>query len=132
MATVTQTQTKSQESKLKSKNKNLEEATNSNDLDTVLNNIKKVDNTCSFTKCKNRTSDFAIQCKYCTGRFCTTHGLPEIHGCGEAVRRDEKRTFLHPHTKLSQEKHAQASDKLAAKLKQMQFERKAKQCKGKK
>lgn len=125
MATITQT-------KIKNKEKDLQKATSSNNLDKVLENVKKVDNTCSFTKCKNRTTDFAIECKYCSGIFCTTHGLPEIHGCGEAVRREEKRMFLHPKTKLSEDNHSKASTKLAMKLKQMEFERKAKQGSSKK
>lgn len=125
MATITQTKT---DSKVKDLNKDLQEATSSaGDLDSVLKNVKKIDNTCAFLKCKNRTSDFAIQCKYCNSRFCTTHGLPEIHGCGEAVRRDEKRKYLHPDVKLSNEKHSQAQSKLSTKLKQMQLERKSKQ-----
>lgn len=126
MATVTQTKTLT-DSKIKDLNKDIQEATTSENLDSVLKNVKKIDNTCAFVKCKNRTSDFAIQCKYCNCRFCTTHGLPEIHGCGEAVRRDEKRKYLHPEVKLSSEKHSQAATKLSMKLKQMQLERKSKQ-----
>ncbi|KAJ8919654.1 hypothetical protein NQ315_006181 [Exocentrus adspersus] len=121
-STVTQTKTK-----LKIKDRDLKEAVNAKDLDEVLQKVTDVDTICHFTKCKNRTKDFAIQCKYCNKRFCTSHGLPEIHGCGEAVRRDEKRKFLHPDVKLSQEKHSQAQTKLTMKLKQMQLERKAKQ-----
>lgn len=119
-ATITETKTKN----LK---KDLEQATSKGDLDTVLNNVKKLDNTCAFLKCKTKTNDIAIQCKYCSGRFCTTHGLPEIHGCGEAVRRDEKRKYLHPEPKLSDDAHKQASAKLNMKLKQLQQERKSKQ-----
>ncbi|KAJ8971152.1 hypothetical protein NQ314_000850 [Rhamnusium bicolor] len=102
-------------------------ASNSENIDEILEKVTTVDNTCSFTKCKNRTKDIAIHCKYCNKRYCTTHGLPEIHGCGEAVKRDEKRKFLHPDTKLSNEKHSQAQTKLNMKLKQMQLERKSKQ-----
>lgn len=121
MATVTVTK-----SKLKNKEKQLQEATKSEDLDTVLQNIQKIDNVCAFTKCKKRTADFSIDCKYCNRRFCTTHGLPEIHGCGEAVRKDEKSKFQHPITKLNKDDHEKASTKLTIKLKQMQLERKSK------
>jgi predicted nucleic acid binding AN1-type Zn finger protein len=123
MATVTVTEN----SKVKNKEKELQEATASKDLDVVLNKVKKLDNTCSFMKCKKRTNDFAIECKFCNGRYCPTHGLPEIHGCGEAVRKEEKRKYLHPNVKLSNEKHSQAQTKLNLKLKQMQQERKSKQ-----
>ncbi|XP_044259322.1 DNA-binding protein SMUBP-2 [Tribolium madens] len=123
MSTITITEN----SKVKNKEKDLKQATSSNDLDAVLNKVKKIDNTCSFIKCKNRTNDFAIECKYCKGRFCPTHGLPEIHGCGDAVKKDERQKYLHPNVKLTQEKHSQAQTKLNMKLKQMQQERKAKQ-----
>lgn len=123
-ATITKTTT---ESKLKNKEKDLKEATHSNNLDDMLTKVKKVDDTCAFHNCKKRTNDFAIDCKYCNSRFCTSHALPEIHGCGEAVRRDEKRKFLHPESRLTNEKHEQAHTKLSMKLKQMQQERKSKQ-----
>lgn len=125
MSTITKTVPT--EDKLKNKAKELNIAVSgSSDLDTVLNNIKKVDNTCAFAKCKSKTADFAITCKFCNRRFCTSHGLPEIHGCGEAVRREERRKFVHPDIKFNQEKHEKASTKLSMKLKQMQLERKAK------
>lgn len=109
-----------------SQEQKLQKATASGNLDEVLQNVKKIDVTCPFTKCKRNTEAIAIVCKFCHGRFCTTHGMPEIHGCGDAVRRDEKRQYLHPNTKLGKEKHEQASTKLNMKLKQMQLERKSK------
>lgn len=124
MSTITESNAKSN-----SIEKNLLRATSSSgsDLESVLNDVKKIDYTCAFAKCKIRTNNIAIHCKHCNSRFCTTHGLPEIHGCGEAVRREEKRKYLHPGPKLSKEKHSQASVKLEMKLKQMQQERKSKQ-----
>lgn len=120
-ATTTKTQL------LKNKEKDFKEATSSKDLDDVINKVKKIDNICDFVKCKNKTNLIAIDCKFCKGRFCTTHGLPEIHGCGEAVRREERREYMHPEPKLSSEKHDQAQTKLTMKLKKMQLERKSKQ-----
>lgn len=125
MATVTITKT---DKKIKDKDKELKTAVSGDDLDNVIDKVKKIDNVCSFLKCKTKVQDFSIHCKYCNNRFCTTHGLPEIHGCGEAVRRDERRKFEHPNTsKLTKEKHSQAQTKLNMKLKQMQNERKSKQ-----
>ena len=105
-----------------------------NDDEEFLREIKVKDNTCAFPPCNTRIVNFSIDCKHCQLKFCTTHYLPEVHGCGEAARRDEKREFLHPHPKLSEEKHEKVSQKLSTKLKQMQLERKAKQfsAKGKK
>lgn len=125
-STITQT-AKTTTNQVISKEKELQKATASGNLDEVLKNVKKLDITCPFTKCKKNTEAIAIVCKYCHGRFCTTHGMPEIHGCGDAVRRDEKRQYLHPITKLTKDKHEQASTKLNMKLKQKEFERKSKQ-----
>lgn len=55
-------------SQLKDKNKDLQGALKSDDLDKVLNSVKKLDNLCAFAKCKSKTSDFAIECKYCNSR----------------------------------------------------------------
>lgn len=124
MSTVTINQTKAN---LKNKEADLQKITASKNLDEVLEKVKKLDNSCSFSKCKTSIANFAIDCKYCRGRFCPTHSLPEIHGCGEAVRKDEKEKFNHPYKKLNQENHEKAQTKLTMKLKQMQLQRKAKQ-----
>ncbi|XP_045474814.1 DNA-binding protein SMUBP-2 [Harmonia axyridis] len=125
MSTITQTKTK-EKPNLKNKESDLQKITASKNLDEVLENVKKLDNSCSYTKCKTSIANFAIDCKYCKGRFCPTHSLPEIHGCGEAVRKDEKEKFNHPYKKLDQENHQKAQTKLTMKLKQLQLERKAK------
>lgn len=124
MSTITETKT---ENHVKNKQKDLQQATTSKNEDQAIENVKALDNTCTYTKCKTKTSLFAIDCKFCKGRFCSTHGLPEVHGCGEAIRREERREYLHPEPKLSQDKHDQAQTKLNMKLRQMQLERKSKQ-----
>ncbi|CAH2001811.1 unnamed protein product [Acanthoscelides obtectus] len=114
------------ESKLKNKEQDIKKAVNSKNLDEVIQKVKAVDNSCSFEKCKARIELFAIECKFCDRRFCTSHGLPEIHGCGEAVRREEKRKMMHPNAKLNQEMISQAHTRLNMKLKQLRMERKKK------
>lgn len=55
------------------------------------------------------------------------HTLPEIHGCGEAVRQLEHDLFRKPPsatTKLKEKDHDKAKDKLANKLNSMQSSRK--------
>jgi len=126
--------TSKEEMKLKTKEEKLQKVVGtSKDLDEMLEKVVKLDNTCSFPSCKKKTTDFAISCKYCNSRFCTTHGLQEIHGCGEAVRRDERQKFLNPGgAKLSKANHDKAQQKLNMKMKQMELERKSKPSKGKK
>ncbi|KAG5887755.1 hypothetical protein JTB14_016107 [Gonioctena quinquepunctata] len=124
-------ETNSGNEKIKSKQEDLKDAVKLKNIDEVLEKVKAIDYKCSFKTCKNKTKMFAIDCKFCSGRFCTTHGLPEIHGCGEAVRREEKRKFVHPDVKMSQQKHTDNQTKLAMKLKQIQLERKPKGSKNK-
>lgn len=120
------------EGKLKNKQQHLKSALNSSNIDEVLEKVKAVDLVCSYVNCKNRTLNFSVDCKFCGGRFCTTHGLPEIHGCGEAVRRSERKNMTKSTNKVSQEKHSATQAKLSSKLKQMQLERKKQNVKDKK
>ncbi|XP_058826115.1 DNA-binding protein SMUBP-2 [Topomyia yanbarensis] len=98
-------------------------------LDHVLEAVKTVDQTCDFKRCKQKTNMMGSNCEFCKQRFCFKHGLPEIHGCGEAVRKQERETFLHPlpaKTVQAQEDLKKAHGRLDQKLKQMSLSRKAK------
>lgn len=98
-------------------------------LDNVLEAVKTVDQTCDYKRCKQKTNMMGTDCGFCRQRFCFKHGLPEIHGCGEAVKRQEREEFLHPlpaKTVQAQEDLKKAHGRLEQKLKQMNLSRKAK------
>ncbi|XP_058116973.1 DNA-binding protein SMUBP-2 [Anopheles ziemanni] len=98
-------------------------------LNTVLNAVKTVDQTCDFKGCKQKTNLVGSDCSFCKERFCFRHGLPEIHGCGDAVKRKEREEFLHPMTgkaRAEQYEKQKAQVRLTQKLKQMGLERKQK------
>ena len=105
-------------------------------LDKVLKEVKKVDETCDYKGCKQKTSLMGQTCSFCNHRYCYKHGLPEIHGttmgtkCDEIVKKKERDEFLHPKidTRKAQAKvdHDKAKKTLETKLKQMQLERKQK------
>uniref|UniRef100_A0A1Q3FXL0 AN1-type domain-containing protein n=2 Tax=Culex tarsalis TaxID=7177 RepID=A0A1Q3FXL0_CULTA len=98
-------------------------------LDTVLDAVKTVDQTCDYKRCKQKTNMMGSNCTFCKQRFCFKHGLPEIHGCGEEVKRKEREEFLHPlpaKTVQAQEDLKKAHGRLEQKLKQMNLSRKAK------
>ncbi|XP_023302640.2 DNA-binding protein SMUBP-2 [Lucilia cuprina] len=95
-------------------------------LDDVLTAVKDVDNLCDFARCKTKTSLMGQNCDYCRKRFCFKHGLPEVHGCGEAAKKTERKQFLHPKpakTIKQEEELEKAKKKLQAKLKDMQVGR---------
>ncbi|XP_075167118.1 uncharacterized protein LOC142239233 [Haematobia irritans] len=95
-------------------------------LDDVLTAVKVVDNLCDYQRCKSKTSLMGQDCFHCQKRFCFKHGLPEVHGCGEAVKRTERKEFMHPKpakTVKHEEELDKAKKKLHAKLKDMQVGR---------
>ncbi|CAD7012128.1 DNA-binding protein SMUBP-2 [Ceratitis capitata] len=95
-------------------------------LDDVLTAVKDVDNMCDYPRCKTKTKLMGQDCELCRKRFCFKHGLPEVHGCGEAVKREERVKFLHPKpakTIREEADLAQAKKKLQSKLKDMQVGR---------
>lgn len=107
---------------------------NEQKLDETLEKVKKVDDTCDFKGCKQKTNLMGQNCEHCKMRYCYKHILAEIHGkytnCDEAVKKKERDEFLHPKIdtrKVAQQvEHEKAKKTLDTKLKQMQFERKAK------
>ncbi|KAG3179374.1 DNA-binding protein [Phytophthora cactorum] len=47
----------------------------------------------SSSRCKKSTSMLGSVCKFCKLKFCYDHALPEVHGCGDAVRKFERAAF---------------------------------------
>ncbi|XP_037049600.1 DNA-binding protein SMUBP-2 [Bradysia coprophila] len=98
-------------------------------LDDVLAAVKQLDSTCDYTRCKAKTALMFQDCALCKQRFCFKHGLPEVHGCGDAVKRQEREQFLHPTPLKTIRQEAElkkARDRMEQKLKDMSLSRKAK------
>ncbi|KDO29841.1 hypothetical protein SPRG_19723 [Saprolegnia parasitica CBS 223.65] len=45
---------------------------------------------CGVASCAQRITLMGSVCKFCHLKFCYSHGLPEVHGCGPAVRAFEQ------------------------------------------
>lgn len=78
----------------------------------------KNSNKCSFqggaaaSRCKKTISMMGSLCKFCKLKFCYEHGLPEVHGCGDAVRQFERVQFQQQARKpQSAEKKPLSADK---------------------
>ena len=56
------------------------------DIDRLLESFNKLDTVCNAEKCKANVATLAQTCKFCRLRFCFNHGMPEIHGCGDAAK----------------------------------------------
>lgn len=101
-----------------------------------MKDVKKVDETCDYKGCKQKTNLMGQTCSFCQKRFCYKHNLPEAHSknlgtnCDEIVKKREREEFLHPKIDTREvkkkEEHDKAKKTLDQKLKQMQLERKQK------
>ncbi|XP_058545926.1 DNA-binding protein SMUBP-2 isoform X3 [Neofelis nebulosa] len=56
------------------------------DFDALVSAAVKADNTCGLAKCTASVATLGQLCLHCGRRFCLSHHLPEIHGCGERAR----------------------------------------------
>ena len=109
----------------------------SDDIDTLIATVKKMDNFCCFKKCKTSVQTLCNVCSFCQGRYCMSHHMPEVHGCGDAARADarakiSKEGVLYrgsgvPDKKPDAAKKAQLQKKLDHKLSEMSSKRKIKQ-----
>lgn len=102
-------------------------ATVNTKLDEVLKTVRQLDNTCDFGRCRTKTSLIGQDCTLCQQRFCMKHQLPEIHGCGGAIKKEQRTEFLKPRPTLpaalrrNEQKDAHA--RLEQKLKEMSLAR---------
>ena len=112
-------------------------AVDDDDIDALIATVKKMDNFCCFKKCKISVLTLCNVCSFCQGRYCMSHHMPEIHGCGDAARaearaRISKEGVLYrgsgvPTKKPDVAKKAQLQRKLDSKLGEMSAKRKIKQ-----
>lgn len=105
------------------------EAVVDNNLDSVLTDVKQLDNTCDFQRCRVKTSLIGQDCRLCKQRFCMKHQLPEVHGCGNAIKKTERTEFTRPRQSLPisaalrRNEHKDAHTRLEQKLKEMSLAR---------
>ncbi|XP_035827063.1 DNA-binding protein SMUBP-2 isoform X2 [Aplysia californica] len=99
------------------------------DFEGLIASITELDSKCAFKKCKTLTNTLGRHCDFCTRRFCLSHLMPEIHGCGSAAKDAARRIIsrdgvLHqgsgvPNRKPDQTKRAHLENRLEKKLGEM-------------
>ncbi|XP_063294197.1 DNA-binding protein SMUBP-2 [Pelobates fuscus] len=55
-------------------------------FDALIAAVVKSDNTCGFAKCKASVITVWDLCIHCNKRYCLSHHIPEVHGCGERAK----------------------------------------------
>uniref|UniRef100_A0A7M4ESU9 Immunoglobulin mu DNA binding protein 2 n=1 Tax=Crocodylus porosus TaxID=8502 RepID=A0A7M4ESU9_CROPO len=56
------------------------------DINTLISTVVKADNTCGFPQCKASITTLGQLCLHCNKRYCLSHHIPEVHGCGEKAK----------------------------------------------
>ncbi|KFO74430.1 DNA-binding protein SMUBP-2, partial [Cuculus canorus] len=56
------------------------------DIDALISAAVKADNTCGFPRCKVSVTTLGQLCLHCNRRYCLSHHIPEVHGCGEKAK----------------------------------------------
>ncbi|NWS72502.1 SMBP2 protein, partial [Crotophaga sulcirostris] len=56
------------------------------DIDALISAAVKADNTCGFARCKASVATLGQLCLHCSRRYCLSHHIPEVHGCGEKAK----------------------------------------------
>ncbi|XP_061465901.1 DNA-binding protein SMUBP-2 isoform X2 [Rhineura floridana] len=112
------------------------ESATEEDFDAMISAAIKADNTCGFFKCKASVTTLGQLCLHCNKRYCLSHHIPEVHGCGEkakayARQRISKEVSLHAGSGLKDKsldpaKRAHLQRRLDKKLSELTSQRKSK------
>ncbi|XP_036391211.1 DNA-binding protein SMUBP-2 [Megalops cyprinoides] len=106
------------------------------DFDTLIDAVIKADNVCASAKCKASVQTLGQLCPFCNRRYCLSHHIPEVHGCGDKAKaqarmRISKEGVLYAGSgkkekSMDPNKKAYLQRKLDGKLKDLATQRKAK------
>ncbi|NXN46893.1 SMBP2 protein, partial [Rhinoptilus africanus] len=106
------------------------------DIDALISAAIKADNTCGFPRCKASVTTLGQLCLHCNRRYCLSHHIPEVHGCGEkakaqARQRISREGVLYPGSgskdkSLDPTRRAQLQRRLDKKLSELTSQRKSK------
>lgn len=130
---------KSKKKSVRSQGPEAKQEVNEDDFDGLCEQFQKLDKICNFPKCKSLVATIGVNCKFCLVRFCLSHSMAEIHGCGEEARKAARQQIsrdgrLVPGSGLinhkpDKDKRAQLEKKLEKKLgeKNIQRQRKKKE-----
>jgi len=58
-------------------------------------------NVCQFRACRDSVKTLGRICTFCNEKFCFSHIIPEIHGCGEAAKSKARADWMKQHQQSS-------------------------------
>ncbi|KAJ8252013.1 hypothetical protein COCON_G00213250 [Conger conger] len=69
-----------------SKADSIESALAGDDFDALIDAVVKADSFCASAKCKASVRTMGQLCPFCNRRYCLSHHIPEVHGCGDLAK----------------------------------------------
>ncbi|NXF92605.1 SMBP2 protein, partial [Eubucco bourcierii] len=106
------------------------------DIDALISAAVQADSTCGFPRCKASVTVLGQLCPHCSRRYCLSHHIPEVHGCGEkakaqARQRLSREGILYPgggskDKSLDPARRAHLQQRLDKKLNELTSQRKSK------
>ncbi|XP_068004608.1 DNA-binding protein SMUBP-2 isoform X2 [Melanerpes formicivorus] len=106
------------------------------DIDALISAAVRADSTCGFPACRASVTVLGQLCPHCRRRYCLSHHIPEVHGCGEkakaqARQRLSREGILHPGSgsrdkALDPGRRAHLQQRLDRKLSELTSQRKGK------
>ncbi|NXG50364.1 SMBP2 protein, partial [Psilopogon haemacephalus] len=106
------------------------------DIDALISAAVEADSTCGFPCCKASVTVLGQLCPHCSRRYCLSHHIPEVHGCGEkakaqARQRLSREGILYPGSgskdkSLDPARRAHLQQRLDKKLNELTSQRKSK------
>jgi len=64
------------------------------DLDTLLASVRRGVDLCFVPTCKQNVKLMGRVCQHCKMKLCFEHALPEVHGCGDAAKKQAREQFV--------------------------------------
>ncbi|RDD36858.1 DNA-binding protein SMUBP-2 [Trichoplax sp. H2] len=86
------------------------------DFDALIEAAVAADNHCAMIGCKKPVATLGLFCQHCRRRFCFSHQLPELHGCGQEARLAARKDFKSTSKSSSSSKNALKQELLQKKL----------------
>ncbi|NXN16591.1 SMBP2 protein, partial [Indicator maculatus] len=106
------------------------------DIDALISAAVRADSTCGFPPCRASVTVLGQLCPHCRRRYCLSHHMPEVHGCGEkakaqARQRLSREGILYPGSgskdkSLDPARRAHLQQRLDKKLNELTSQRKGK------
>jgi len=92
-----QSKHKTNQNKAKKNKKKPKQEETEDDFDKICDQFATMNKICNFSGCKTKVVVIGVDCKFCRVRFCLSHSMAELHGCGDAAKQAARQQIQKDH-----------------------------------